>query len=175
MSNVCKRYKVIGQEKPVQLLPKLAVSIPRGVPWYSGRGPPEGQGSGPGWTCPISLASVGKKPSPFGLKSHLSFSAESKAQSWSGSGSSWCVFCYSVIKSCLTLCNPWTAACQASLSFTICWSLLKLKSIELVMPSNHLILCYPFLLLPSIFPSIRVFSNELVLCIRWPGGEEPLH
>ena len=87
MSNVCKRYKVIGQEKPVQLLPKLAVSIPRGVPWYSGRGPPEGQGSGPGWTCPISLASVGKKPSPFGLKSHLSFSAESKAQSWSGSGS----------------------------------------------------------------------------------------
>ena len=62
----------------------------------------------------------------------------------------------------------WTAACQASLSITTSWSLLKLMSIELVMPSNHLILCHPFLLLPSIFPSIRVFSNESALCIRWP-------
>ena len=62
---------------------------------------------------------------------------------------------------------PWTAVCQASLSFTISWSLLKLKSIESVMPSNHLILCHPLLLL-SIFPSIRVFSNELALRIRWP-------
>ena len=62
--------------------------------------------------------------------------------------------------------TPWTAACQASLSFTIFWSLLKLMSIELVMPSNHLIICHP--LLPSIFPSIRVFSNELALRIRWP-------
>ena len=53
-------------------------------------------------------------------------------------------------------------------SFTVCWSLLKLKSIELVMPSNHLLLCCPCLLLPSIFPSIRVFSNESVLHIRWP-------
>ena len=61
-----------------------------------------------------------------------------------------------------------TAECQASLSFTISQSLLKLMSIELVMPSNYLILCRPFLLLPSIFPSIRVFSDELVLCIRWP-------
>ena len=64
--------------------------------------------------------------------------------------------------------TPWTAAHQASLSFTISWSLLKLMSIELVMPSNHLILCCPLLLLPSIFPSIRVFSNELILSIRWP-------
>ena len=64
--------------------------------------------------------------------------------------------------------TPWTAAHQASLSFTISWSLLKLTSIKLVMPSNHLILCRPLLLLPSIFPSIRVFSNELVLRIRWP-------
>ena len=56
----------------------------------------------------------------------------------------------------------------ASLSFTISWSLLRLMSIELVMPSNHLILCRPLLLLPSIFPSIRVFSNESALCIRWP-------
>ena len=64
--------------------------------------------------------------------------------------------------------TPWTAACQASLSFTISWSLLKLMSIELVMPSNHLILCCPLLLPPSIFPSIRVFANESVLCIKWP-------
>ena len=62
---------------------------------------------------------------------------------------------------------PWTAACQASLSFTISWSLLKLMSIESVMPSNHLILCHPVLLLPSIFPSIRVLSNELALHISW--------
>ena len=62
----------------------------------------------------------------------------------------------------------WTAAHQASLSFTISWSLLKLMSVELMMPSNHLILCHPLLLLPSIFPSIRVFSNESALCIRWP-------
>jgi len=63
---------------------------------------------------------------------------------------------------------PWPAAIQASLSFTNSRSLLKLMSIESVMPSNHLILCPSLLLLPSIFPSIRVFSNELVLCIRWP-------
>ena len=63
---------------------------------------------------------------------------------------------------------PWTAAQQASLSFTLSWSLLKLMSIELMMPSNHFILCCPLLLLPSIFPSIRVFSNESSLCIRWP-------
>ena len=63
---------------------------------------------------------------------------------------------------------PWTAAHQASLSITNSWSLLKLMSIESVMPSNHLILCRPLLLLPSIFLSIRVFSNESVLHIRWP-------
>ena len=74
----------------------------------------------------------------------------------------------SVVQSCLTLCDPWTAARQASLSITNFWSLLKLMSIRLVMPSNHLILCHPLLLLPSIFPSIRVFSNESGLCIRWP-------
>ena len=64
--------------------------------------------------------------------------------------------------------TPWTAAYQASLSITNSWNLLKLMSIELVMPSNHLILCRPFLLLPSIFPSIRVFSNESSLHI---GGQ----
>ena len=64
--------------------------------------------------------------------------------------------------------TPWTAAHQASLSITNCPSLLKLISIELVMSSNHLILCRPLLLLPSVFPGIRVFSNESVLHIRWP-------
>ena len=64
--------------------------------------------------------------------------------------------------------TPWTAAHQASLSNTSSQSLLKLMSIKTVMPSNHLILCRPLLLLPSIFPSIRAFSNESALCIRWP-------
>ena len=64
--------------------------------------------------------------------------------------------------------TPWTSACQASLSITNSWSLPKLMSIESMMPSNHLILCCPLLLLPSIFPSIRVFSDESVLHIRWP-------
>ena len=63
---------------------------------------------------------------------------------------------------------PWTAACQASLSITNSRNLPKLMSIELVMPSNHLILCHPLFLLPSIFPSIRVFSNQSALRIRWP-------
>ena len=89
----------------------------------------------------------------------------------------------SVAQSCPTLCNPssvqlfsrvrrfatpWTATHQASLSITNSRSLLKFTPIESVTPSNHLILCHPLLLLPSIFPSIRVFSNESVLCIRWP-------
>ena len=77
-------------------------------------------------------------------------------------------YCCSITKSCLTLYDPWTAARQASLSFAISQSWLKLTSIESVMPSNHLILCRPLLLLPSIFPSIRVFSNESALHIRWP-------
>ena len=64
--------------------------------------------------------------------------------------------------------TPWTAAPKASLSITTSWSLLKLMCIESVMPSNHLILCHPLLLLPSIFPNIRVFSNESALHIRWP-------
>ena len=64
--------------------------------------------------------------------------------------------------------TPWTAACQASLSITNSWNLLKLMSIRSMMPSNHIILCHPLLLLPSIFPSIRVFPNKSVLHIRWP-------
>ena len=64
--------------------------------------------------------------------------------------------------------TPWTASRQASLSITSSWSLLKLMSIKSVMPSNYLILCHPLLLLPSVFPNIRVFSNESVIHIRWP-------
>ena len=73
----------------------------------------------------------------------------------------------SVAQSCPSLCNPMIGACQASLSIINSWSLLKIMSIKSVMPSNHLILCHPLLLPPSIFPSIRV-SSESVLCIRWP-------
>ena len=73
-----------------------------------------------------------------------------------------------VTQSCQTLCIPWTTACHASLSITNSWSPPKPMSIESVMPSNHLILCHHLLLLPSIFPSIGVFSKESVLCIRWP-------
>ena len=68
----------------------------------------------------------------------------------------------------LLIATPWTAALQTSLSFTISQSLLKFMSIESVMLSNHLILCHPLLFLPSIFPSISIFSSESVLCIRWP-------
>ena len=75
--------------------------------------------------------------------------------------------CCSIAQSCPTLCNPIIAVCQASLSFTISQSLLKLMSVESVIAPNHLILCRP-LLLPEIFPSIKVFSIESVLCIRWP-------
>ena len=73
-----------------------------------------------------------------------------------------------VTQSCPTLCDPWTSARPASLSITNSQSLLKLMSIESVMPSNHFILCSPILLPPSIFPGNRVFSNKSVLCIRWP-------
>ena len=76
--------------------------------------------------------------------------------------------CCLVTQWCLTLCNPRTAAHQASLSITSSLSLLKFTSIESVMPSNHLVLCHPLLLPPSVFPSIRVFSNESVIHIRWP-------
>ena len=79
-----------------------------------------------------------------------------------------CLPCCCSAKSCLTLCKPRTAAFQASLSFTNSWSLRKFMSIESVMMSNHLILCCLLLLLPSVFPSIRVFSNESALHTRWP-------
>ena len=83
----------------------------------------------------------------------------------SGFGSAVTSFSRSVVSDSAT---PWTEAQQASLSITTSWSLRKLMSIESVMPSNHLIFCRPLLLLPLIFPSIRVFSSESVLCIRWP-------
>ena len=79
---------------------------------------------------------------------------------------SWTSCCYSVTKSCLAVCD--LVNCSLPGSFAIFWSLLKFMSFESMMPSNHLILCCPLLLLPSIFPSIRVFSNESVLGIRWP-------
>ena len=102
--------------------------------------------------------------SPWGHKeSDMTLQLNNKKWRWQFS-----VHFSSVTQSCPTLCNPWTAAHQASLSITNSWSLLKLTSIESVMPSNHLILCRPLLLLPSIFPSIRVFSNEWILRIRWP-------
>ena len=78
----------------------------------------------------------------------------------------WCHFSL-VAQSCLTLCYPWTTANQASLSITNSWSLLRLVSTELLLPSDHLIFCRALLLPPSIFPSIRVFSNELALCMKW--------
>ena len=86
-------------------------------------------------------------------------------------GNCWCCLSYGSVQSlsCIRLfATPWTAACQASLSITNSQSLLKLMSIESVMPSNHLTLCHPLLLLPSIFASIRVFSNDSALRIRWP-------
>ena len=81
----------------------------------------------------------------------------------------WKIFSSVQLLSCVWLFStPWTVAFEASLSITNSCSLLKLMSIESVMPSNHLILCHPLLLLPSIFPSIRVFSSESILLIRWP-------
>ena len=74
----------------------------------------------------------------------------------------------SVAQSCLIFATPWIATSQISLSFTISWSLFKFKSIESMMSSNHLTLCHPLLLLSSLFPSIRVFSNQSALHIKWP-------
>ena len=79
-----------------------------------------------------------------------------------------CIRFSSVTQLCLTLATPWTVARQASLSITNSWSLPKHMSIEIVMPSNHLILCHFLLFLPSIFPNIRVFTDESAFCIRWP-------
>ena len=99
----------------------------------------------------------------------LGWAEARKQRTWSAEGKgrmlSSVQFSCSVVSDSVT---PWTAALQSSLSITNSWSLLKLMSIESLMPSNHLILCHPLLLPTSIFPSFRVFSNESVLCIRWP-------
>ena len=79
-----------------------------------------------------------------------------------------CVFVVQLLSGVQLFVNPWTAACQASLSFTVSRSSPRFMSFELVMPSNHLILCHPLLLLPSVFPSIRGFSNESAVRVRWP-------
>ena len=94
-----------------------------------------------------------------------------KYQWWGGYRNQWAAVVVSVqsLSRVQLFATPWTAAQQASPSITNSWSLPKLMSIESVMPSNHLILCRPLLLLPSIFPNIWVFSNESVLCIRWPN------
>ena len=92
----------------------------------------------------------------------LQFNESSKCQSFNS------VQFSSVLSHVQLFATPWTTARQASLSITNSWSFLKLMAIESVMPSNHLILCRPLLLLPSVFPSIRVFSKESVLHIRWP-------
>ena len=93
---------------------------------------------------------------------------KSRHKPWLKTPNSTICCCCSITHSCLTLCNLWAAACQASLPFTIFWSLLKLMSIESVMPSKHIVLLYPLLFLSSIFLRIRVFFNESNLCIRWP-------
>ena len=91
---------------------------------------------------------------------------------WDFPGKSTGVGCYCLLRQSLShvqiFVTPWSAAHQDSLSIANSWSLLKLMSIKSVMPSSHLILCCPLLLPPSIFPSIKVFSSELALCIRWP-------
>ena len=103
---------------------------------------------------------------PFGLMGNTAHQAQHSWESLSTMFSA-IVVCWLLSSVCLFM-IPWPAACHASLSFTISQSLLKLMSIESVMPSHHLILCHHHLLLPSISPSIRVFFNESALCIRWP-------
>ena len=87
---------------------------------------------------------------------------------WQRQSRNICRCCCSVTKMCPTLCDPMDCSIPGFLSFTNSRSLLKFMSIELMMPYNYLILCHPLLLLPSVFPSIRVFSKKLALCIRWP-------
>ena len=104
------------------------------------------------------------------VRTHVLLSHTPTQWYWHFKLSGWFIMSWVVVQSLSHVqlfATPWTAAHQASLSFTISQSLFKLMSIRLVMPSNHLILCHP-LLLPSIFPSIRIFSSELALCIRWP-------
>ena len=114
--------------------------------------------SGLPFPSPGDLPHLGIKPCS------SAFQADSLLSELPGKPSS-VQFSYSAVSDSAT---PWTIACQASLSITNSRRLLKLMSIQLVMPSKHLILCHPLFLLPSIFPGIRVFANESVLCITWP-------
>ena len=118
----------------------------------------------------LLLGALGIIPTPVTRAQTVSRSCQrSSAQGWALQDHPQLrtTFC-SVIKSRPTLCNPWTVEYQAPLSSTISQSLLKFRSTESVMLSNHLILCRPLLLLPSVFPSIRVSSNELAVLIKWP-------
>ena len=116
------------------------------------------------WSCkqPWEMGTVRK------LSQFYRWGNQGTKEMWLGQDP-WALISSVQLLSCVWLfVTPWTAAHQAFLYITNSWSLLKLMSIELVMPSRHLILCHPLLLLPSMFPSIRVFSNESVLRIRWP-------
>ena len=121
------------------------------------------------WTKLKILSSLGAR-----LASPLTWQQMTGVRKVSANGRSTCKQTWPIkpqlssVTQCPTLCDPMDCSMPASLSITHSWSLLKPMSIESVMPFNHFILCCPLLLLPSIFPSIRVFSNELVLCIRWP-------
>ena len=148
----------------VALQAPLSMRFSRQEHWSGLPCPPPGDLPNPGTKPASHVSCTGRRvPSPCCLGSPLpssycfltSLKCLAKTQHPQES-----ICCCSVAQSCPTLCNPWTAACQAFLSFTIFQSLLKLMSIESMMPSNHLILCLPLLLLPSIFPNIRVFSRK---------------
>ena len=129
----------------IVLQPPLSVGFSRQEYWKGMPYPPPG-----------SLSNPGIKPA--------SLTSPALAGRFLTSSATYC----SVAQSCPTLCNPMDCLTKASLPFTISQSLLKLMAIESMMPSNHIVLCCSFLLLPSIFPSIRIFSNESALRIRWP-------
>ena len=126
------------------------------------------------WGCGDTLiprqAGRGDRPQPASLPGDFPSMANSRHFSKAtiiGQGTN--STCIVQLLGCVRLfATPWTTACQASLSFTPSWSLFKPMSIETVVPSNHLILCHPFVFLPSIFPSVRVFSKESALHIKWP-------
>ena len=129
-------------------------------------GPAEAQQHLAGWPCRAGGAEF-RGPTGMRCRNQLDTGKRQETRSESGQEGS-APFVVQSLSHVGLFATPWVAARQASLSFTTSWSLLKLMSIESVMPSNHLILCRPLLFLPSIFPSIRIFSNELVPHIRWP-------
>ena len=140
-----------------------------------GTPPAEGQGGGPLEGSSASLQNVrprgtnvlDPRPSPNCSTQEKDICTAVGQLSCQGPESSECCCC-SVTKLCLTLCDPKDCSTPGSLSFIISLSLLKLRFITSAMPSNHLILCHPLVLLSSIYPSIRIYSNESVLHVRWP-------